>query len=136
MVHDRFLDNLRRPRCTDLHAARPPPRPQDSSSVSGLSFIKLFIVSLPPRGVLNLRPGRYAIRCAVCNAVQKVADSDNSYKCWQRHQPTILHTVDDADAQGRHTLECPTCTKKAKILGQGSRYICSCGSRNNLAIYV
>lgn len=102
----------------------------------GLSFIGLFIVCVLPRGVLNLGPGRYAVRCPVCNAVQNVADSDNSYKCWQCHQPTVLHTVDDPDAQGRHTVECPICAKKSKLLGQGIRYTCSCGSRNNLAIYI
>jgi LSD1 subclass zinc finger protein len=94
------------------------------------------IEALLPRGILNLGPGRYAVRCPVCNAVQNVADADNSYNCWQCHQPTILHTVDDGDAQGRHTVECPTCAKKMKVTRQGIRYTCSCGSRNNLAIYV
>jgi len=102
----------------------------------GLSFIGLLILCLLPRGVPNLGPGRYAVRCPVCNAVQNVVDSDNAYKCWQCHSPTILHTVGDiADEHGRHTVECPICTKKAKV-GPGIRYTCSCGSQNNLALFV
>lgn len=116
-------------------------RPAGEGFILGL-FLGVFgaaIEALLPKSAPtpNMTPGRHAVRCPLCNAVQNIPDADMSYECWQCHHPTILHSEDDdADIHGRYTVQCPGCTKKVKVKGNAIRYICECGTRNNVALYV
>jgi hypothetical protein len=55
-----------------------------------LGFIGLAIVSLLPKDLPKAPPGKWALQCPRCNAVQNIYDEDEIFTCWQcKHQEAV-----------------------------------------------
>jgi hypothetical protein len=67
-------------------------QPQAAGFLLGavLGFIGLAIIAMFPRSLPKAPPGRWALMCPRCNAIQNIFDDDEVFMCWQcEHEEAV-----------------------------------------------